>query len=260
MTLHPAEADSGVVFERSDMDTVCMIPARYDRVNATRLSTSLADAAGNGIATVEHLLSSFFVCSIDNARVELDAEEVPIMDGSAGPFAQLIREAGIRRLDAPVRHIRILEPVSVQEDQKRVELSPYDGFAIELEVDFGDRVIGRQKFHGDMGDVDFLNEILPARTFAFVHEVEAMRKEGLGLGGSLENAIVVGEDDVLNEGGLRFDNEFARHKTLDALGDLFLAGAPILGRYRGYAPGHALNNLLLRKLFASSGSWEYVPA
>lgn len=258
VSLQPAEADSGVVFVRSDLDVASEIPARYDCVSDVRLSTRLSDADGNRISTVEHLLSAFFVCGVDNARIELDAEEIPIMDGSAAPFAQLIQNVGIKCLDAPVNYLRILQPVSVEDGKKRVELSPYDGFAIEVKVDFGDKVIGRQEFHGDMAVADFLREVLPARTFAFAHEVETMRRQGLSLGGSLENAIVVGENDVMNEEGLRFENEFARHKALDALGDLFLAGTPLLGRYQGYAPGHALNNLLLRKLFGSPETWEYV--
>ena len=274
MTLHPAPAASGIVFVRQDAVADMAdreIVARYDCVSATRLSTRLTNAAGNSVATVEHLLAACLVCGVDNLRIELDAGEVPIMDGSAAPFARLMRQAGVRLLDEPLRCIRILRPVSVTEGNKHVELSPYggtklsrashdscDGFAIEVEIDFGDKVIGRQSCRADTSKTDFSEEILPARTFAFAHEVAAMRQQGLALGGSLDNAIVVGADGILNSGGLRYDNEFARHKLLDALGDLFLAGAPILGRYRGHAPGHALNNALLHKLFATPTAWEYL--
>ena len=251
MALLPSEADSGVVFARRGE-----IPARYDLVASTPLSTRLANGEGDGVATVEHFLAACFVCGLDNVRVELDADELPILDGSAKPFAELIFQAGLRQLDAPLKYIRVLKTISVEEDGKRVELSPHEGFALEVEIDFGDKVIGRQCFAGDMAEVDFLHEVLPARTFAFAHQVEALRERGLALGGTLENAIVVGEEAVLNEEGLRFENEFARHKALDVLGDLFLAGAPLLGRYRGFAPGHGLNNRLLRELFATPGAWE----
>ena len=273
MTLHPAAADSGIVFLRQDVAANAAdreIAARYDCVSATLLSTRLTNSAGISVATVEHLLCACLVCGIDNARIELDAAEVPIMDGSAAPFARLIDRAGVRLLDAPLRHIRILHPVSVSEGDKHVELAPCEaqpagtpsatgaGFAMEVEIDFGDKVIGRQSCRANMSETDFSEEILPARTFAFASEVEAMRQQGLALGGSLDNAIVVGADGILNEGGLRYDNEFARHKLLDVLGDMCLAGAPIIGRYRGHAPGHALNNALLRKLFATPTAWEHL--
>ena len=259
MSLHPAAAGSGIVFVRDDVPQHAEIAARYDCVSATRLSTRLTNAAGASVATVEHLLAACLACGVDNLCIRLDAEEVAIMDGSAAPFARLLQQAGITALDAPLRHIRILQPVSVADGDKRVSLAPHNGFAAEVEIDFGDKVIGRQSCSVD-ADTDLCAEILPARTFAFAHEVAAMQKQGLALGGSLDNAIVVGADGILNPGGLRCENEFARHKLLDVLGDLSLAGAPILGRYHGFAPGHALNNALLRKLFATPTAWEVLPA
>ena len=258
MSLHPAPAGSGITFVRDDVASDKEIEARYDCVSETRLSTRLTNAAGTAVATVEHLLAACFACGVDNLRIHLDAEEVAIMDGSAAPFADLLQQAGIKTLDAPLRRIQILQPISAADGDKQVQLAPHDGFAVEVEIDFGDKVIGRQTARADGADTDFRAEILPARTFAFAREVAAMRARGLALGGSLENAIVVGDDHILNPDGLRYDNEFARHKLLDVLGDLFLAGAPIQGVYRGRAPGHALNNALLRKLFATPASWQFL--
>ena len=257
MSLHPAAADSGITFVRDDVSAHAEIAARYDCVSGTRLSTRLTNAAGTGVATVEHLLAACLACGVDNLCIRLDAEEVAIMDGSAAPFARLLQQAGVTTLDAPLRHIRILQPVCVADADKRATLAPHDGFAVEVEIDFGDKVIGRQSFRVDAA-TDLCAEVLPARTFAFAHEVAALQKQGLARGGSLDNAIVVGADGILNPGGLRYDNEFARHKLLDVLGDLCLAGAPILGRYSGRAPGHALNNALLRRLFATPAAWECI--
>lgn len=258
MTLHPAEVGAGVVFIRAGMGEGGAVAARYDCVSDTRLCTRLANAAGGSVSTVEHFLAACAVCGVDNLRVEMDAGELPVMDGSAAPFAALLDEGGVKEQQAPRRFLRIVRPVSVVEGEKRVELSPHEGRVLDVTIDFGERVIGRQSLQVDMEKQDFRAEILPARTFAFAREVEAMREQGLALGGSLENAVVVGEDGILNEEGLRFADEFVRHKILDALGDLFLAGAPILGRYTAHAPGHALNNALLRRLFATPDAWEYV--
>ncbi|MCY4031425.1 MAG: UDP-3-O-acyl-N-acetylglucosamine deacetylase [Hyphomicrobiales bacterium] len=252
IALTPADVGSGITFVRGEGDG---IPADYKHVTSTPLSTRLSNGDME-IATVEHLLSACFVCGLDNACIEVDAGEIPIMDGSALPFADLILETGMRTLDAPLQYIRVLESVVVEEEGKRVELSPFDGFAVDVEIDFKDKVIGRQDFRADMNEVNFLHEILPARTFAFERDVEAMRARGLALGGSLDNAIVVGEHEVLNPEGLRFKNEFARHKCLDAIGDLALAGKPLLAHYRAYAPSHALNNQLLRKLFSRPDAWK----
>lgn len=252
IALAPAEVGNGITFVREGGDG---IPANYGLVTSTPLSTRLS-SGGAEIATVEHILAACFVCGIDNACIEVDAGEIPIMDGSALPFANLILETGVRTMEAPLQHIRVLKPVAVKEGDKHVELAPFDGFVVDVEIDFKDKVIGRQSFRADMSEVNFLHEILPARTFAFERDVEAMRARGLALGGSLDNAIVVGEHDVLNPEGLRFKNEFVRHKCLDAIGDLALAGNPLLAYYRAYAPSHALNNQLLRKLFSRSDAWK----
>ena len=252
IALTPADVGSGITFVREGGDG---IPANYKHVTSTPLSTRLSNG-GAEIATVEHLLAACFVCGLDNACIEVDAGEIPVMDGSALPFADLILETGMHTLDAPLQYIRVLESVAVEEEGKRVELNPFDGFAVDVEIDFKDEVIGRQDFRADMNEVNFLQEILPARTFAFERDVEAMRARGLALGGSLDNAIVVGKHNVLNPEGLRFKNEFARHKCLDAIGDLALAGKPLLAHYRAYAPSHALNNQLLRKLFSRSDAWK----
>lgn len=252
IALMPADADSGISFVRSGGD----IPASYEHVTSTPLSTRLSSGEAE-VATVEHLLAACFVCGIDNVRIEIDAGEIPAMDGSALPFAEMILEAGVRSLDAPLQYVRVLKPVAVEEEGRRVELSPFDGFAVDVDIDFKDEVIGRQSFRANMGEVDFLREILPARTFAFERDVETMRARGLALGGSLNNAIVVGERNILNPEGLRFENEFVRHKCLDAIGDLALAGKPLRTQYRAHAPSHSLNNQLLRKLFSDPGAWRF---
>ncbi|MCY4049379.1 MAG: UDP-3-O-acyl-N-acetylglucosamine deacetylase [Hyphomicrobiales bacterium] len=252
IALTPAAAGSGITFAREGGDG---IPASYEHVTSTPLSTRLSNG-GAEIATVEHVLAACFVCGIDNACIEVDAGEIPIMDGSALPFADLILETGVRTMEAPLQHIRVLKSVAVEEEGKRVELAPFDGFAVDVEIDFKDKVIGRQSFRANMSEVNFLHEVLPARTFAFERDVEAMRARGLALGGSLDNAIVIGENEVLNPEGLRFKNEFVRHKCLDAIGDMALAGKPLLAHYRAYAPSHALNNQLLRKLFSRPDAWK----
>ncbi len=259
LTLKPAPADHGIVLRRTDLGTRASrdIPARYDHVVDTRLCTVLANPEGARVATVEHVLAALAGAGIDNALVEVNGPEMPIMDGSSEPFTFLLGCAGVVIQPATRRYVRIERPIRVSEGDSAVELSPGTGRAIEVEIDFTSGAIGRQLAALDLACEDF-SAVAPARTFGFAHEVEAMRQAGLARGGSLANAIVVEGDRVLNPEGLRSHDEFARHKLLDAVGDLALAGAPILGLYRGVRPGHRINNLALRGLFADPEAWSFV--
>lgn len=257
MTLHPAPADHGIVFRRTDVDAgKQMVPARYDRVVDTRLGTTLANEHGVTVATIEHLMAALWGCNIDNALIELDGPEVPIMDGSSEPFIFQIETAGVRAQNAPRRAIKLLKPVTARAGDAEVTLEPFDGFAIDIAIDFDHKAISRQVASYDFGRITFKNMLSRARTFGFEHEVEALRKMGLARGGSLNNAIVIGKDGVLNREGLRFNDEFVRHKALDAIGDLYLAGAPLLCRVKTNRPGHSVNNLVLRALFADDSAWS----
>ncbi len=259
MTLRPASARSGIVFVRTDMaGKDSRIPALWDYVVDTRLCTVIGNEAGATVGTVEHLMAALRGCCIDNVTVELDGPEVPVMDGSAMPFVRLIEEAGIRDQNAPRRAIRVLQEVTVTEGDKSASLTPSHEFAFGGEIDFDHPHIGRQRYETKLVNGNFAHDIADSRTFGFLHEVEYLRKNGLALGGSLENAIVLDRDAVMNPEGLRRGDEFIRHKLLDAIGDLYLAGAPVLGAYEGFKAGHALNNALLRKLFATKGAWEIV--
>lgn len=259
MTLTPAAPDTGIVFLRTDLPAErALIPARWDLVTDTRLCTVVANAQGASVGTVEHLMAALRGCGVDNAVVELDGPEVPIMDGSSAPFVFLIECAGLQAQAAPRRVIRVLKEVRVQDGDKRVSLSPAHASTFEVEIDFQSAAIRRQEGILRLTAPDsFKTEVGSARTFGFLHEVEAMRKAGLARGGSMENAVVINGDRVMNEGGLRFTDEFVRHKILDAVGDLYMAGAPILGHFHGVRPGHAMNNLLLRALFADSSAWRW---
>jgi UDP-3-O-[3-hydroxymyristoyl] N-acetylglucosamine deacetylase len=254
MTLHPGEVDSGIIFRRTDVGGV-VLPARWDQVVDSNLCTALGNRDGVRIGTVEHLMAAFAGCHIDNAVVELDGPEVPIMDGSAQPFVFLMECAGAVEQDAPRRSIRILKPVRVETGGGSAELVPADFFSMEFEIDFGSPAVGNQKISLNLVNGTFKKEVARARTFGFEHEVEGLRAAGLALGGSLDNAVVVSGDKVLNEDGLRYHDEFVRHKVLDAVGDLYLAGAPIVGRYRGRRAGHALTRKLLEALFADPDAW-----
>lgn len=257
MTLHPAAADHGVVFKRSDVDAEkSLIPARYDRVVDTRLGTTMANEHGVSIATIEHLMAALWGCNIDNALIELDGPEVPIMDGSSEPFIFQIETAGIRAQNAARRAIRITKPITVKSGESVVTLEPFDGFAIDINIDFEHKAISRQVASYDFAKTTFKHMLSRARTFGFEHEVEMLRKMGLARGGSLHNAIVIGEDGVINREGLRFNDEFVRHKALDAIGDLYLAGAPLLCRVKAERPGHSVNNLVLRALFEDDSAWD----
>ena len=259
MTLTPAPVDTGICFRRIDVtDRPNMVPALYDTVGETGYGTVVMNEAGVSVATVEHVLAALSGLGVDNAVIEIDGPEVPVMDGSAAPFVFLIECAGIKTLARPRRVLQILEPVEIIEGDKRVGLYPADRFSVSFEIDFDAAAIGRQSLSLDVTEASFKSRIARARTFGFLHEVEHLNKRGLARGASLDNAVVLSEGKVLNRGGVRFDDEFVRHKILDAIGDLALAGMPILGAYRAARAGHTLNNKLLRALFDREEAFEVV--
>ena len=259
MTLRPAPPETGVVFRRVDLPTPVDIPARADAVGETRLSSCLV-RDGAKVYTVEHLMSALGGLGVDNVFVDLDAPEVPIMDGSASPFVLLIQQAGIEQQRAPKRFLRVTRRVEVTDGDKWARLEPYEGYRLSFSIDFRHPVIERstQSVVIDFADNAYLKEIARARTFGFMHEVESLRESGLALGGGLENAVVLDEYRVLNAEGLRFADEFIRHKLLDAVGDLYLLGKPLLGAFSAHKSGHALNNRLLRAALAQPGALETV--
>ncbi len=259
LTIHSAPVDTGIVFRRTDLDPVVEIPANADLVTETTLCTGLS-AQGAKVQTVEHLMSALAGLGIDNVFVELTAPEIPIMDGSAGPFVFLLQSAGIVEQNAPKRFIRIRKPVEVREGDKIARFEPHDGFKIGFTVKFDHPAIpdSLSRVDVDFSTQAYVQEVSRARTFGFMRDLEYMRERNLGLGGSMDNAIVLDEFRVLNEDGLRYADEFVRHKILDAVGDLYLAGHPIIGAYEGYKSGHALNNKLVRALLADAGAWEEV--
>lgn len=259
MTLLPAPANHGVVFHRTDVsDRDPNIPARFDRVVDTRLCTMIGNDDGVTVGTVEHLMAALAGCGIDNATVELDGPEVPIMDGSSEPFVFLIECAGTVELEAPRRAIEILKAVTVESEGRRVTLSPAEQYAIDFAIEFDSPVIERSELDVHLVNGTFKHELARARTFGFLEDVEKMRAMGLGLGGSLDNAIIVDGDKVLNEEGLRFEDEFVRHKVLDCIGDLYLAGAPLIGRVSATKAGHQMNNAVLHALFADPSAYAIV--
>lgn len=263
LTLRPAAANTGIVFHRVDQEPVVNLPATADAVHDTRLA-SVLQVGQTRVSTVEHLMSALAGLGIDNLHIDLTAEEVPIMDGSAATFVYLLRSAGLEELDAPKQFLRVLKPVEVREgegaQEKWARLEPYDGFSVGFAIDFSHPAIDATC---DYAEVDFARDsyskdIARARTFGFVNEVETLRSMGLARGGSLENAIVLDEYRVLNQDGLRYDDEFVKHKILDAIGDLYLIGNPLLARYRALKSGHAINNQLARKLLEQQDCWELV--
>jgi len=259
LVLRPAQPDTGIVFCRSDLPGAPAIPAHALNVTDTRMATVL-EKDGVRVSTVEHLMSAFFGLGIDNAYVDVSAEEVPIMDGSAGTFVFLLQQAGIEEQAAPKKYIRVLKAVALEQGDKRVRLEPFEGFKVGFTIEFNHPVFESTGTDVDIdfGDVSFVKEIARARTFGFTQEVEAMRAAGLGRGGSLDNAIVVDDFRVLNADGLRFDDEFVKHKALDAVGDLYLLGHPLIGAFHGHKSGHAMNNQLVRALLADRSAWEEV--
>jgi UDP-3-O-[3-hydroxymyristoyl] N-acetylglucosamine deacetylase len=259
MVLRPAPADSGIIFRRIDLASPVDIPARADRVGEARLASTLVKD-GVKVHTVEHLMSALAGLGIDNAFVDLDAPELPIMDGSASPFALLIQQAGIEEQGAPKRFLRVRKTVEVKEGDKWARLEPYEGLRMSFSIEFRHPVIDRstQSVTVDFAETSYLKEIARARTFGFMHEVEDLKDSGLALGGGLDNAVVLDEHSVLNSDGLRFADEFIRHKLLDAMGDLYLLGRPLLGAFTAHKSGHALNNKLARAALAEPGALETV--
>lgn len=259
LTLRPAAPDTGIIFRRTDLEPPVLIGAHPEHVGDTRLSTTLVRGDVR-IATVEHLLSAFAGLGIDNAYVDVGAPEVPIMDGSAGPFVFLIQSAGIEEQDRPKRFIRIKRRVVVEDGDKYAAFEPYDGFRVDLSIAFAHPVfVSRaQRACIDFTTTSFIKEISRARTFGFLRDIEALRQQNLALGGTLDNAVVVDDYRILNEEGLRYDDEFVRHKILDAIGDLYQLGRPLIGAFRGHKTGHGLNNRLVRALLADRAAWEEV--
>ena len=259
LAVRPAPVGTGIVFVRTDVrDRDNRIPVSGEAVVDARLNTMIENAAGVRLSTIEHLMAAFAALGVSNAVVEVDGPELPILDGSALQFVQLLDRAGFRRQEAPVRYIEILEPIRVQDGDKSAALLPCDRYEMRFEIDFPTPVIGNQVVDFVVDEQTFRDEIMAARTFGFAHEVEALRKAGLARGGSLENAVVIDGDQILNPGGLRMEREFVKHKALDAIGDLYVLGAPLLGRYEGVKAGHAINNLLVRELLARPQAWRKV--
>lgn len=261
IVLKPAPEDTGIVFRRTDKDgNNAEIEARVENVVEATLCTTLGNDDGVKIATVEHLLAALAGCHIDNVIVEVDGPEMPIMDGSAAPFVFLIECAGVVAQNKSRRVIEVLKRVAVSDNGREASLSPGDGFSVGFEIDFNSNAIGKQDKSVRLVNGTFKGEISRARTFGFAEEVDQLRKMGLARGGSLDNAVVVQGDEILNEEGLRYDDEFVRHKILDCVGDLYLAGAQISGHFQGYRSGHAMNHAIVRALFADPTAWRLVDA
>jgi len=259
MVLRPAAANTGISFVRTDLDSHLSVTAHAENVTETTLGTTLSNGDVK-VSTVEHLMSAFAGLGIDNAVVELSAGEVPIMDGSAGPFVFLLQSAGIEEQNAPKRFVRILKGVKVEDGDKWARFDPYDGFKVNFEIEFDHPVFKRRSQVASMefSTTTFLREVSRARTFGFMRDLEYMRSRNLALGGNLDNAIVLDEYRILNEDGLRYEDEFVKHKILDAIGDLYLLGHSLIGEFSGYKSGHALNNRLLRALIADRSAWREV--
>ncbi len=259
LTLRPAPVDTGIVFRRIDLPEPVEILACPENVSDTRLSTSL-EANGARVSTVEHLMSALAGLGIDNAYIELTASEVPIMDGSAGPFVFLVQSAGIADQSAPKRFIRIKKPVRVEQDDKWAQFEPFDGFKVSFAIDFDHPIFqnSAQNTTVDFSTTSFVREVSRARTFGFMGDLEALRAAGLARGGGFDNAIVLDNYRVLNDDGLRYDDEFVKHKVLDAIGDLYLLGHPLIGAFSAHKSGHSLNNRLLRQLVIERDAWELI--
>ncbi len=259
LTLHPAEPGTGISFRRVDLDEPVLIEARPENVGETMLSTTLVQD-NIKVATIEHLLSAFAGLGIDNAIVDVNSAEVPIMDGSAGPFVFLLQSAGVKEQDSPRQYIRIKKEIRVEDGDKWAAFEPHDGFRVTFSIDFDHPAFPDHLKTSvmDFSTTTFVKEVSRARTFGFMKDIEFLRQNNLALGGSLDNAIVVDEDKVLNEDGLRYADEFVKHKILDAIGDLYLLGHSLIGEFKGFKSGHALNNKLLLTLLESPDVWEKV--
>ncbi len=258
LTIRPAGAGTGVVFVRTDVtDRDADIPALATRVATTELGTNMTNDAGVSVATVEHFLAACAGLGVDNVRAELDGPELPILDGSSKPFVALLEQAGLKQQGSPRRVLKILKPVEVRQGVKFARLSPGEGFTMRIAIDFATRAIGRQAISFTMAPGAFAREVAWARTFGFAHQAEQLHAMGKGLGASMDNTVVIENDAVINPGGLQAKDEFVRHKLLDVIGDLFLAGGTIEGLYEAEQPGHALNNQLLRAVFADASSFAW---
>ena len=262
LTLHPAAENSGISFRRTDLsgkqgEPIALSPYL---INDTRLSSTIVTEEGVRVGTIEHIMSALSAYGVDNALIELNAPEIPIMDGSSLPFIYLLQDAGIVDQKAQKRFLRILKEVKVEEPAKWVKFTPYEGFKVTLTIEFDHPVFNRSNptFEIDFAGKNYVDEIARARTFGFMQEVEMMRAHNLGLGGNLSHAIVIDDTDVLNPEGLRYPDEFVRHKILDAIGDLYILGHPIIGAFEGYKSGHAINNALLRAVLADPEAYEWV--
>jgi UDP-3-O-[3-hydroxymyristoyl] N-acetylglucosamine deacetylase len=260
MTLRPAPANTGIIFRRIDLTPHVDIPARADAVKDTVLCTCVSNADGVAIHTVEHLVSALAGLGIDNIIVEVNSHELPIMDGSASPFIFLLQSAGIEELNAPKQFLRLLKPVRVEEDDKWAELRPYNGFKVDFRIDFDHPVISqtRQHMELDFSSDSYIDHVSRARTFGFMRDLETMNAMDLALGGSMNNAVALDEYRVLNPEGLRYSDEFLKHKILDAVGDLYLGGYSIIGELKAYKTGHGLNNKLLNAVINDQSAWEFV--
>ena len=259
LTLRPAPANAGIIFRRIDLDEPVEIEAKPDNVGDTMLSTSLVKD-GVKISTVEHLLSAFAGFGIDNAYIDLSSDEVPIMDGSAGPFVFLIQSAGVEEQNAPKQFLRIKEKIRVEDEDKWAMFEPFEGFKVGFTIEFDHPMFhdGNCKAEIDFSTTSYVKEVSRARTFGFMRDVELLQKNNLALGGSLDNAVVVDDYRILNEDGLRYEDECVKHKILDAIGDLYLLGHSLIGSFTGFKSGHALNNRLLRELLVTESAWELV--
>ena len=259
LTLRPAPVDTGIVFRRVDLDPVVELSATPERVGDTRLSTALQEGDVS-VSTVEHLMSALAGLGIDNIYVELTCPEVPIMDGSAAPFVFLIQSAGVVEQEAPKKFIRIIKPVIIEDGDKWAKFDPFEGFKVSFSIDFDHPIFAKspQQATVDFSTTSFVKEVSRARTFGFMHEVEALREAGLARGGSHDNAIVMDSYSILNDDGLRYEDEFVKHKILDAIGDLYLLGHPLIGAFSAHKSGHSLNNRLLRAMVNQKDSWELV--
>jgi len=261
VAIRPAAVDAGVVFVRADVrGRDNRVPVHGDAVVQTRLGTVIGNAAGVTVSTIEHLMAALAALNIDNAVIELDGPEVPIMDGSAAPFVSILDRAGRKRQDAARRFIEVLEPIEVFDGDKSAVLLPSDHFEVAFEIGFASKAIGRQRVDLVVDEESFREELADCRTFGFIQDVEALRAAGLARGGSMENAVVIDGDRVLNPEGLRRPDEFVRHKALDAVGDLYVLGAPLLARFEGVLAGHGMNNAVVRALLAKPTAWRYRPA
>ena len=258
MKLSPAEADYGIKFIRNDLNNNNVIEAIWSNVTSTNLSTTISNKNGASVSTIEHLMSALSGLHIDNIKIEIDGPEVPIMDGSSIKFVNLIDSTLIKNLHKKRKILKVKQNIKVEKDNSSVELKPNNQFSIDFEIDFPSKLVSQQSCQLQLVNGNYKTDIASARTFGFEKDVDMLRSNGLALGGSLENAVVVGETKILNSDGLRFEDEFVRHKILDSIGDLYLAGSPIQGYFLGNKSGHHLNNLLLRSLFSDKNNYEYI--